>query len=198
MSTGMTEIVLPWGVGLKASDTTYLHRGYQEFPQEDAHLNRGLVINESNDLLFELFLDLLCECLAEDVVDVTLTRFYKENTGGRHFVAWVDSTAIHSCLCKFEELLVDDGALDILIEGTHPSGEPLELQLSSHKTITVAGSQQLVDLMQSILRNEQHALPRFEKLETLQDIPEHYHLTATGLEVQFEALCLELGAWCVD
>jgi hypothetical protein len=144
-----------------------------------------LAASVSAERLFDLFLALV-EPLG-DVVDVVVETSHESTHSGHRdlYREHIDRPVLASCLCEFEELLLNDGCTGVAVIGNEG---PMEVQFDEHKLLVVYAHQ--LAPFERVLR--QAGIPRDDGLKLITE-GEHLHLTDPVFAALFERLCQRLG-----
>ncbi len=162
--------------------------GYRHDQYQDAETGASvpvLMISETRERLFDLFIDLL-DPLGE-VVDVVLETSHESADGKHHdlFREHVDLPILKSTLYEFEDLLLDDGCTGIAVLN---SRIPLEVQFDEHKLLIVYGHD--LTPFEEILKDHQ---VRFSESIRFISEGEHVHSSTDEFAERFEELCYQIG-----
>jgi hypothetical protein len=139
----------------------------------------------SREKLFDVFMNML-DPLGE-IVDVVLETSHDSDNGSHNdlFRERIDLSVLKSCLCDFEDLLLNDGCTGIAVLSTV---KPLEVQFDEHKLLIVYGGN--LKPFQQILTRAR--VPHNEDLSLITE-GEHLHSSEVRIRDEFEQLCRRLG-----
>lgn len=144
-----------------------------------------LLISESRERLFDLFMDLL-EPLGNEV-DVVLESSHDSDSGKHrdYYREQIDLPVLKSTLYDFEEQVLEDGCLGIAV--LNP-GIPWEVQFDEHKLLFVYGQ----DLWPFEERLDDYNLPCSEEMRFITEA-EHVHSSSEDFAERFSEFRYRLG-----
>jgi hypothetical protein len=163
-------------------------QGYRhDFYQDDNSKTKVpvLMASASNEVLFDLFMDLV-EPLGSELDVVLETSHHRE--GGGHIDLYrenIDTPVLKSILYDFEDLLLNDGCTGLAV--LNPS-IPQEVQFDEHKLLIVYG--QPLDEFERIF--ESHKVGCLDEIKFITEA-EHVHSSSDQFFQQFEQLRMRLG-----
>jgi hypothetical protein len=144
-----------------------------------------LMASATNEVLFELFMDLI-EPLGSELDVVLETSHHRE--GGSHIDLYrenMDTPVLKSTLYDFEDLLLNDGCTGLAV--LNPA-IPQEIQFDEHKLLIVYGKP--LDEFERILAS--HGVRLRDGIKFITEA-EHVHSSSEEYYQQFEQLRLRLG-----
>jgi hypothetical protein len=163
-------------------------RGYRhDCYQDDQSKTRVpvLMISESADRLFDLFIDLLTPLGTE--VDVVLETSHTQQSKGHTdlYREHIDLPVLKSMLYDYEELLTHDGCAGVAVLNPQI---PLEVQFDEHKLIIIYGHD--LTPFEEIL--EEHGIPCEDKMKFITEA-EHVHSSSEAFMREFDEMKMVLG-----
>ena len=161
----------------------YRHDEYRD--SESGSSVPVLMISESRERLFDLFIDLLDPL--GDVVDVVLETSH-ESFEGKHqdlYREHVDLPILKSTLYDYEDLLLDDGCSGIAVLNPRI---PLEVQFDEHKLVIIYG--QDLSPFEEILGDS--AVRQSDSIRFISE-GEHVHSSTDEFAKSFDELCYRIG-----
>ena len=144
-----------------------------------------LMASASNDVLFELFMDLL-EPLGSEV-DVVLETSHDHSNGGHLdlYREHIDMPVLKSILWEYEDMLLNDGCTGIAVLNPNV---PQEVQFDEHKMLIVYGDP--LSNFESIFTDRD--VPPIEEMKFITEA-EHVHSSSERYGRLFEELKVDLG-----
>jgi len=161
----------------------YRHDVYQE--DEGKTTVPVIMAAASNELLFELFMELI-EPLGGEL-DVVLETSHNRQGGGHQdmYRDHIDAPVLKSVLWDYEDMLVNDGCTGLAVLN---ASVPQEVQFDEHKLLIVYGKP--LEPFESILRA--YGVHRNDDMKFITEA-EHVHSSSDRFFDQFEELRLRLG-----
>lgn len=159
-----------------------------------------IFIQVSQEMIFELFLKLI-EVAGDDILDIVLRRSNCANKPYPHSHAElchthlmrenIDSVGLESVLCKYEDLLLNDGCMGVSIIWRHRKGI-FQVQIDEHKNIIIGSDRpSLMDKVTDILMNR--GIERNQRVISVSAL-RHKHITLQEYESQFKEMAQSLEA----
>jgi len=144
-----------------------------------------IMVSQTRERLFELFMDLL-DPLGEEV-DVVLETSHRTDRGGHDdlYREQIDLPILKSLLYDFEDSILNDGCMGIAVLNPRV---PMEVQFDEHKLLIMYGHD--LEPFEEILR--EHGLSQSETLKFITEA-EHIHSSTDEIEERFQDLRYQLG-----